>query len=276
MTAELGRIGASVGLADLSDEFARDLERSGYGALWVGPSVAPDLVEVERVLAATETIPVVTAITTIWSATPVEIAAAYHRIASRFEGRFLLGLGTAHAGINAPLRAKPLQAMKEMLDGLDAGGVPVDGRLLAALGPRMSELAGERSGGAHPYLAPASTIPEVRRHVGENALLAQSLLVVISDSDDDVLSVGRQAIEVYLTLENCRRNFLRAGFSEADLDHGGSERLVRALVASTKTLRAAVDEHLRAGADHVTVGVRPTPGQDLRAGYRQAAAALDL
>ena len=130
MTVELGRVGASVGLADLSEDFARDFEHDGWGALWVGPSVAPDLVEVERVLAATESIPVVTAITTIWSAPPADIAAAYHRVTDRFGDRFVLGLGTAHAGINAPRQAKPLHAMREMLDGLDgldAAGVPVEG-----------------------------------------------------------------------------------------------------------------------------------------------------
>ena len=276
MTVALGRVGASVGLADLSDDFARDLERSGWDALWVGPSVAPDLVDVERMLAATESIPVVTAITTIWSATPAEIAVACHRVVDRFGDRFVLGLGTAHAGINAPLRAKPLQAMKETLDGLDAAGVPVEGRLLAALGPKMTELAGQRSHGAHPYLAPASTIPEGRQLLGSNALLAQSLLAVITDHDDDMLAVGRQAIAVYLTLDNYRRNFLRAGFTETDLDNGGAERLVRALVSSTATLREAVDQQLQAGADHVTVGVRLTPGQDLQNAYRRAAAALRL
>jgi probable F420-dependent oxidoreductase len=276
MTRDLGRVGASVGLTDLTDSAARDLEAAGYGALWVGPSVDPDLVDVERVLAATETVPVITAITTIWSATPAEIAASFHRVYDRFGDRFILGLGTAHHGVNAPLAHKPLQAMTETLDALETLGVPAESMLLAALGPRMLQLAGERTLGAHPYLAPASTTAEARSLVGDDALLAQSLLVVISDDDQELLSIGRKAIEIYLTLPNYRRNFLRAGFTESDLQNGGSERLVRTLVASTRTAAAAAAAHVDAGADHVTIGIRPTPGQDVAAAYRTTATLLHL
>ena len=135
----------------------------------------------------------------------------------------------------------------------------------------MTQLAGHAASAHTP-----STITEARAHLGAHALLAQALLVVITDNDHDVLTVGRQAIAVYLTLDNYRRNFLRAGFTESDLDNGGSERLVRALVTDTANLRPAVDQHLDAGADHVTIGVRLTPEQDLQPAYRRAAAALKL
>jgi probable F420-dependent oxidoreductase len=272
----LGTIGASVGLDDLTDESARELEHAGYGALWVGPNVNPDLAQVEQVLAATESVSVITAITSIWAAEPAVLAASYKRVADRFGDRFILGLGTAHAGINAPTNVKPLQAMKNMLDRLDTEGVPADGRLLAALGPRMTQLAGKRSLGAHPYLAPAATTPHARELLGPDALLAQAILVVITDDDDELLRVGREAIKIYLTLDNYRRNFLRAGFAESDLDNGGSERLVHALVASGSGARAAVDAHLTAGADHVSIGVRLSPGQDTRGAYLYAAQMLEL
>jgi probable F420-dependent oxidoreductase len=276
VTHDLGRVGASVGLAELSDEEARELEDAGYGALWVGPSVAPDLLEVERVLAATASIPVVTAIASIWSATPSELAASFHHLADRFGDRFLLGLGSAHAGVNAPLQAKPLQAMTAMVDGLDEAGVPVQGRLLAALGPRMMQLAGERSRGAHPYLAPTSLIADARRVLGPEALLAAALLVATTDDEQEALAIGRTAVEVYLTLDNYRRNFLRAGFTEDDLGDGGSERLIRALVVPMSGVAEAVGAHLEAGADHVSIGIRPSPGQDPRGGYRRVAELLDL
>ena len=276
MTHDLGRVGASVGLAELSDEQARELEDAGYGALWVGPSVAPDLREVERVLAATASISVATAITTIWSATPAELAAAFHRVTDRFGDRFLLGLGTAHAGVNAPLQGKPLQAMTAMLDGLDDAGVPPEGRLLAALGPRMLALAGERSRGAHPYLAPASLTADARRVLGPDALLAAALLVAATDDEQEALAIGRSAVEVYLTLDNYRRNFLRAGFTADDLAGGGSERLIGALVVPMSGAAAAVDAHLEAGADHVSIGIRTPPGQNSREGYRRVAQLLDL
>jgi probable F420-dependent oxidoreductase len=276
MTRDLGRVGASVGLTDLTDAGARELEQSGYGALWVGASVAPDLIAVERILAATESVAVVTAITTIWSATPAELADSFHRVHDRFGDRFIFGLGTAHPGLNAPLAHKPLQAMTETLAALEGLGVPADSLLLAALGPRMLQLAGQRTLGAHPYLAPASTTADARLHVGESALLAQALLVVITDNDSDMLAIGRKAIKLYLTLPNYQRNFLRAGFTESDLQSGGSERLVRALVASTATVAAAVGEHLDAGADHVTIGIRPTADQDVAAAYRRTAELLQL
>jgi hypothetical protein len=69
---------------------------------------------------------------------------------------------------------------------------------------------------------------------------------------------------------------VRAGFTEADLDNGGSDRLVRALVAATADVRKAVDAHLTAGADHITIGIRPTAGQDVPATYRRAAELLGL
>jgi probable F420-dependent oxidoreductase len=276
VTHDFGRVGASVGLAELTDEQARELEDAGYGALWVGPSVAPDLLEVERVLRATASISVVTAITTIWSATPSELAASFRRVHDRFGDRFLLGLGTAHAGVNAPLQARPLQAMTAMLDGLDEAGVPAQGRLLAALGPRMLQLAGERSRGAHPYLAPTSLTADARRVLGPDALLAAALLVAATDDEQEALAIGRTAVEAYLTLDNYRRNFLRAGFTEDDLEGGGSERLIRALVVSMRGVTEAVGAHLGASADHVSIGIRTRPGQDSREGYRRAAELLDL
>lgn len=272
----LGRAGASVGLAELTDDQARDLEALGYGALWVGPSVAADLREVERVLAATETITVATAINTIWDATPAELAASVHRVSDRFGDRFILGLGTAHPGLNAPLATKPLQAMTQMLDGLDAAGVPVQGRLLAALGPKMMRLAGQRSLGAHPYLAPVSHTAEARDILGPDALLATALLVADTDDEQEALTIGRAAIEIYLTLDNYLRNFQRAGFTEADFEDGGSPRLVGELVVPRAQAAATVQAHLAAGADHVTIGIRTLPGVDSHPGRQRVAELLNL
>src|SRR3954468_1555632 len=148
------RYGDSAAAADL----AAELEGLGYSALWV-PDVGGDVFgAVENLLAATKTATIATGILNLWMHEPEETAAEHARLTSVYERRFLVGIGVSHAPLidaSEPGRyRKPLARTREFLDGLDAARtpLPVDDRVLAALGPNMLELARQRAAGAHPYL----------------------------------------------------------------------------------------------------------------------------
>ncbi len=81
---------------------------------------------------------------------------------------------------------------------------------------------------------------------------------------------GREFAERYLQRSNYRRNLLRLGFDESELEGGGSDRLIDAVIphGSAEQVAEAVRAHLDAGADHVClqpVGHGPAPLDDYRA-----------
>src|SRR5947209_743539 len=139
-------------------EAAAELEELGYTSIWVPDYNGGVFAAVERLLSATWTIVVATGILSVWVYSADETAAAYHRLRDAHGDRFLMGIGVSHApvveGLFENVRyEKPLRAMETFLDGLDSAATPVpqEARVLAALGPKMLELAGRRAGGAHPY-----------------------------------------------------------------------------------------------------------------------------
>src|SRR5699024_9403823 len=152
MAAELGRYGIWARPDRATTELAREAERLGYGAVWVGGSPG-ELAAIEPLLDATETLVVATGIINMWQVSADEAATWFHRLEELHPGRFLLGLGIGHREATAEYRS-PLATMVAYLDRLDADGVPADRRVLAALGPRVLGLAAERAAGAHPYLVP--------------------------------------------------------------------------------------------------------------------------
>ncbi|MEJ1231128.1 MAG: LLM class flavin-dependent oxidoreductase [Galbitalea sp.] len=148
----VGTFGVWARRGTATPDLARELERLGYGAVWVGGSPADDLANVESLLDATTTLTVATGIVNIWNADPAALAASYHRIEQRHPGRLLLGIGTGHRESTGAQAAKPFAALVDYLDVLDAEAVPRHDLVLAALGPRVLRLAAERTAGAHPYL----------------------------------------------------------------------------------------------------------------------------
>src|SRR5690606_4925856 len=149
---DLGRVGFWRGGGLLTPELAAAAERLGYGTIWVGGSPEADLHGPEGILDATETAVVATGIVNIWKSPAAEVAASFHRLEASHPGRFLLGIGIGHPEALGGVYRKPFTALQEYLDVLDAEGVPVQRRLVSALGPRTLRLAAERSAGTHPYL----------------------------------------------------------------------------------------------------------------------------
>ncbi|MFI5608799.1 TIGR03620 family F420-dependent LLM class oxidoreductase [Amycolatopsis sp. NPDC051903] len=259
MTIELGPYGVWQPAALTTPDMARKIEQLGYTTLWVaGPPV--DLAGVDELLEATSTLVLGTSILNIWRGDPAAAAAAYHRVTERFPGRFWLGIGAGHPEQTREFR-KPLAAMKQYLDGLDAGGVPVEGRAIAALGPKMLDLTAERAGGAVPYLVPPAHTKLAREALGPAAVLAPEMKVVLDANPARARDTARPRIKhPYLGLVNYTTNLRRLGFTYDDLAGDGSDRLIDAVVAhgDAPTVGARLAEHHAAGADHVAIQVITT------------------
>lgn len=277
-TPAFGRFGVWRAAYVTTPEMVAEMERLGYGAVWAGGSPPADLEIIENLIAGTENITVATGIVNIFSAPADEIARSYHRIESRHPGRFVLGIGVGHPEVPGMGAEKPYDALVRYLDVLDDAGVPKQRRVLAALGPKVLKLAAERSAGAHPYLTPPEHTRQAREVVGPDTLLAPEQKVVLSTDADAARSIGREAVEnPYLHLRNYRRNLERLGFPTAELDNGGSDRVIDALVAhgDAATVATRLTAHLDAGADHVAVQVLPMAGDPMPA-LRALAAALGI
>lgn len=237
-------------------EQAAEIERLGYGAIWVGGSPAADLAFVEPLLAATSTLQVATGIVNIWSAPAEQVAESYHRIESAYPDRFLLGIGVGHSEATAEYRS-PYAALTDYLDALDEAGVPTSRRVLAALGPKVLQLAAQRSAGAHPYLTTPEHTASARELVGPSVFLAPEHKVVLSTDAAAAREAGREAVGFYLRLSNYVNNWRRLGFSDRDVRAPGSDRLIDAVVAhgTAGQIATRLGEHLEAGADQVTIQV---------------------
>jgi probable F420-dependent oxidoreductase len=244
----------------LSRDQLREIEALGYGAIWAGGSPAAELLWVDPILEATDTLKLATGIVNIWSAEPGPTAESFHRIEKAYPGRFLLGIGVGHPEATQEYR-KPIDAITDYLDKLDEYGVPKDSRVVAALAPRMLKLSADRSAGAHPYLTTPEHTAEARKVLGPDALLAPEHKVVLTTDAEKARATGRKALEIYLNLTNYLNSWKRTGFTDEDVSKPGSDRLVDAVVAygTTDQIAARLKEHIAAGADHVPVQVLTGP-----------------
>jgi probable F420-dependent oxidoreductase len=210
---------------------------------------------------------------------PEMLAAQRAELSDSSEGRFLLGLGVSHAPLVGEDRyEKPLAKMRAFLDSLDVAAPVVlpETRVLAALGPRMLELARDRALGAHPYLVTPEHTRRAREILGVEKFLAPEQGVVLEADPDRARAIAREHLSVYLGLPNYTNNLRRLGFSDEDLSDGGSDRLVDEVVAwgSVDEIRERIDAHREAGADQVVIQVLTDRDELPRAEWRELAPAL--
>ena len=252
---DLGRYGVWTG-GPVTPEQAKEIEALGYGAVWVGASPAADLSWVEPILEQTENLSLATGIVNIWSAAADEVAESYHRIEKAYPGRFLLGIGVGHPE-HTQEYVKPYDALVSYLDRLDAAHVPTSRRVLAALGPKVLELAAQRSAGAHPYLTTPEHTGQARNLIGPTVFLAPEHKVVLSTDADEARALGRDSVGFYLGLSNYVNNWKRLGFTDGDVEPPGSDKLIDEVVAhgTAEAIAARLAEHLDNGADHVAIQV---------------------
>lgn len=242
-------------------EAAAELEELGFGTLWIGGSPAVD--QAVPLLANTSRATVGTSIIRIWDQPAAELAARHAELNATYGGRFLLGLGVSHSETidkgDHPLVARPYSAFKEYLTALDTADTPVprEQRAIAALGPKMLELARDRTLGALPYLTTPEHTAAARETLGPDALLAPEFKVVLDPDIERARATARGYLAFYLTLANYRKSWLRSGFTEADFADGGSNRLLDAVFAlgDATAVRRRADEYRAAGADHLAVQV---------------------
>jgi probable F420-dependent oxidoreductase len=191
-------------------------------------------------------------------------------LAEQSEGRFLLGVGVSHRPMVEGLRGhnygRPVATMRAYLEGMAAApyAAPEPAEppptILAALGPRMLALSAELADGAHPYNVTPEHTAEARRILGPGKLLCPEVWVLLETDPAKARAAARQALAPYLRLDNYANNWRRLGFGDADLAGNGSDRLVDATVAwgNESRIRAAIQAHWDAGADHVCIQtIRP-------------------
>lgn len=265
-------------------EAAAELEELGFSAVWIPEGDGAPFGKIDRLMSATRRIVVATGILNVWMHTPEETAAAYAQLSA--EGRFLLGLGASHAmvvdGIEPGRYRKPLTAMKTFLDDLDTANTPVpaEGRVLAALGPKMLELAAQRTRGVHPYLVTPEHTHRAREAVGGKALVLPEQTVILCANRDEARAIATDWLKLYLSLPNYANSLVRLGFTDEDVATV-SDRLFDAVIAwgDEEAVMRRVAEHRAAGADHVAVQVLTpdplNPGSEFpRAQWRRIGAAL--
>jgi probable F420-dependent oxidoreductase len=235
-------------------EFARTVEDAGFSSVWIpGVNAAENLAALEPLLTATSRLVVATGIASVWTWSPAELAAAADRLTADYPGRFVLGLGVSHAPLvesTGQAYVRPLTKMRQFLDELPAIESTT---VLAALGPKMLQLARDRTHGAHPYFTPPEHTVFARSVLGTGPLLVPELAVALAPGADGA-AAARAYAKYYLKLPNYTSNLRRLGFGDEDFTDGGSDRLMSAVVphgpgAASDRLR----EHLDAGADHVVM-----------------------
>lgn len=262
---------------------AAELEELGFRALWIPDGGGPVFDAVERLLVATRQLVVATGVLNLWLHTPAETAAAYTRLSAAHGDRFLLGIGVSHGPLvdasGSGRYRKPLAAMTAFLDGLDTATppVPLESRVLAALGPKMLATAAVRARGAHPYLVTPEHTRRAREAVGEGALVLPEQTVILCSDRAQARAIGADWLRMYLALPNYANNILRQGFTVDDITEV-SDRLFDALIAwgDEEAIRHRVHQHIAAGADHVCVQVLTADGPLTfpRAQWRRLARAL--
>jgi probable F420-dependent oxidoreductase len=209
MSIELGKVGIWRHPSGLTPETAAEVEALGYSAIWLGGSPDGDLGVVDPLLDATDRVVVGTSIVNVWKDDAATVAAAYHRLTTKYPDRFLLGLGIGHPEATQQYQ-KPYDKLVSYLDELDDLEVPASGRALAALGPRVLRLSAERSAGALPYLVTPEHTRQARQILGAGPLLAPEQKLVLETDPEQARAIGRPRVQnPYLSLTNYRSNLLR-------------------------------------------------------------------
>jgi probable F420-dependent oxidoreductase len=236
-------------------------------------------------LGGTKRIAVASAIAVIWNRDPTAMMNAGRTLADAHPERFVLGMGVSHrdtASSRGHRYDKPLQAMRVYLEEMDAA--PYDGhppefpalRVLAALGPKMTALAGEMTDGVHPFLSTPEHTAATRATVGRGSLVAVEQAVLLTTDAEHARAAARENLDRFLGWPNYRRHVLRLGFDEGDLQNGGTDRLIDALYAwgdETAIQRRAAD-HIAAGADNVSLQAIPVGEVDEAETLRRLAPAV--
>lgn len=267
----------------------RTIEDLGYGAVWIPEGIGREpFATAALLLGHTERLVVATGILNIHGRDAAVTAMGQQTLTEMSDGRFLLGLGVSYA-LAVEARGHswhgPLSAMRHyvaslrqchtevsVLRNLALEGVapqPVDRGaggairnllgdmplVLAALGPRMTALAAEIAQGAMPCNTTPAHTRRSREILGETPWLCPVQRIWLGSDARRARAVGRRVLAPGLAQPHFRATLLDCGFEEGELEAGGSDRLVDALLGwgDEDAVRGHVQAHLAAGATHVCV-----------------------
>ena len=267
---ELGKLGVWSPTDRLTTEQLAELagrvEQLGYGALWYPESMGHEAFALGSfLLSHTKSLIIATGIANIYARDATTTRQGQHTLAKLSGGRFLLGLGVSHIpsveGVRGHTYGKPVATMAAYLDGMEKAEAVAPQvaqpppTVLAALGPRMTELGAQRTAGIHPYNVTPEHTAWARKLVGPGPLICTEQMVLLVEDEAKAREVARKNLAHYMALPNYRNNWLRQGFSEEELAGGGSDRFVDAIVAwgDAAAIRGRIEEHHSAGADHVCI-----------------------
>jgi probable F420-dependent oxidoreductase len=247
--------------------FARQVEKHGYGALWIPEAVGREPFAHAAYLAAnTEKLVFATGIANIYARDPITMSAASKTVAEVSGGRFLLGIGVSHKPLVSNLRGhtydKPYSYMKDYLPKMKSAlyraplpkeEVPV---VIAALHPKMLALAAEQTNGTHTYFVPPEHTAKARAAIGPKPWICAAQAVILETDATKARAMARTYMKTYVPrLPNYTNNLKLLGWQDKDFENGCSDALVDAIVAwgTADRIRDRIDAQLKAGATHVCI-----------------------
>jgi probable F420-dependent oxidoreductase len=243
-----------IGGEDNAAEAAAAAEAAGLATFWLGGS--PRLAQLRGLLEGSERLVVATSVVNIWSYDPADLAREFVELEADFPGRVCVGIGVGHPEATSDY-ARPLSALESFLDGVEAAPtpVPVERRIIAALGPKMLAMSARRSLGTIPYFSSVDHTRAARAAVGPDALVIPEVAYVLDEDVERARATAREYASLYLALSNYTKALVDHGFERADLEDGGSDRLIDHVIphGSAAEVAATVRAHVEAGADHVAL-----------------------
>jgi probable F420-dependent oxidoreductase len=253
-------------------ETAARIESLGYSTLWLPDTMGRDpFAHIAWLASQTATLQFATGIASIFHRHPGPMMQVANTLAEQTGGRFVLGLGVSHGpmveGVRGLDYSKPLSQMRDYLAAMDASMYmatpPAEKplRLLAALGPKMLELSATAADGAHPYFTTPEHTAEAREAIGPDKLLCVEQKVILSTDADAARAAANTALNMYARLPNYRNNWIRIGFTEDEIEQRANRFVDHVIVwGDEDKLRAGIQAHYDAGADHVCVQPVSTEG----------------
>jgi probable F420-dependent oxidoreductase len=264
---QLGRLGVWYSTDKLGDaqqikQFVATVERLGYDTLWYPESRGYESLSVAGFMLGNSTrLKFGSSIASIYARDAFTSRRGLLSLQALYGDRFILGLGVSHVpmveGVRGHKYEKPVPAMRAYLDGITKGEAGSENWpiAIAALGPLMLKLSKQRTRGALPYNTTPQHTAEAKKIVGQDKWLVAEQKVCLETDAAKARGLGRKELSRYMVLDNYRNNWLRIGFSEAELANGGSDRFIDAMVlwGSADKVRQGLRAHFDAGATHVCI-----------------------
>ena len=252
-------------------DHAAQAEADGFSTYWLAQLAVPDaLTAIALMGATTSTMEIGTAVIPTWPRHPLMLAAQALTVQEAIGPRLILGIGLAHkSSIEGTLKipfANPAKHMDEYLhvllpaltdrkvsftgdiwsaetDGIGgAASVEAPTVMLAAMGPRMLRLAGERTAGSILWLSGPKAIAEQIKPALDQAAadagrpaprIVASVPVCVTSKPDDVKGMVAALLAGYNDLPSYRGVMDTEGAGgPADVSLIGNEDEVRAGLAA--------------------------------------------